>query len=253
MFNTPPSSQHWVNIEKLVPKENRYLHKSTPYQAKYTGWLGQPFFDEAEHLRKVNEKAWRNEYLGEVTGTGGKVFENLEIREITEDEIETFDSSFQGLDWGWFPDPLAWGRMSYNSAQQILYIYDEIYGCKIKNTVLAKAVIDKGVNAEECICDSAEPKSIMDIKNEGMNARKTIKKVKGADLLDYGMKWLQTRVKIVIDPVRCPNTAREFSTYELEKDKNDNFITAYPDKNNHTIDMTRYACLKYILSSLTRA
>lgn len=250
MYNTPKSSQHWVNVEELVPKENRLIHKSNPYQVQYTDWLGPTFFDEAEHLRKVNEIAWRNEYLGDITGTGGQVFDNLELREITDEEIETFGICIQGLDWGWFPDPLAWGRMHYNPAQQILYIFDEIYGCKIKNTVISKAIIDKGVNAEECICDNANPKDIEDVKTEGINARGTNKKVV---TVDYGMKWLQTRVKIVIDPIRCPNTAREFNTYELEKDKNGNFITIYPDKDNHTIDMTRYACLRYIVSSLNRA
>lgn len=253
MYNTPASAQHWVNVEELVPKENRYIHKSNPYQVKYTGWLGETFFDEAEHLRKVNKKAWENEYLGEITGTGGKVFENLEIREITNEEIETFGICFQGTDFGWFPDPLCWGRMHYNPNQEILYIFDEIYGCKIKNTVLAKEIKEKGVNAEENICDNAEPKSIEDLRNEGINARGTIKKIKGANLLEYGMKWLQTRVKIIIDPKRCPNTAREFNTYELLKDKNGNFITSYPDQNNHSIDMVRYACLRYILSSLNRA
>jgi len=250
MYNTPRSAQHWVNVEKLNQKKNRIIHKSTPYQVRYTGWLGQPFFDEAEHLRAVNKKAWENEYLGEITGTGGMVFENLELREITDEEIETLGHCIQGLDWGWFPDPLAWGRMHYNTNTQTLYIFDEIFGYKIKNTVIAKAIIDKGVNAEECICDSANPKDIQDVKGEGVNARGTKKKTAS---VDYGMKWLQTRVKIVIDPARCPNTAREFNTYELEKDKNGNFITSYPDKDNHTIDMTRYACLRYILSSLSKS
>lgn len=253
MYNTPKTSQHWVNIEKLVTKKDRYIHKSTCYQAKYTEWIPEVFFSEAKHLRKVNEKAWRNEFLGEVTGTGGQVFENLEIRKIMNAEIETFGLCFQGVDWGWFPDPLSWGRMHYNSNQQILYIFDEIYGCKIKNTVLAQKIIEKKIADEECICDNSEPKSIQDIRNDGINARATIKKVKEASLLDYGMKWLQTRVKIIIDPDRCPNTAREFASYELEKDKNGNFITSYPDKDNHTIDMTRYACLRCILSNLDKA
>jgi len=55
------------------------------------------------------------------------------------------------------------------------------------------------------------------------------------------MKWLAGLVKIIIDPVRCPGTATEFSEYELEKDKDGNIITGYPDKNNHNIDAVRYA------------
>lgn len=64
---------------------------------------------------------------------------------------------------------------------------------------------------------------------------------KGPDSIEYGIKFLQDMEGIVIDPVRCPNAAREFSSYELEKDRFDNFIPRYPDKNNHTIDMVRYA------------
>jgi phage terminase large subunit len=55
------------------------------------------------------------------------------------------------------------------------------------------------------------------------------------------MKWLQSLVEIIIDPDRCPYHAEEFSNYELEKDKEGEFISAYPDKNNHAIDDTRYA------------
>ena len=69
-------------------------------------------------MKSVNERQWRNVYLGEETGTGGNVFENVELREITDSEIETFDYIYMGLDFGWFPDPLALTKMCYNPAQK---------------------------------------------------------------------------------------------------------------------------------------
>ena len=132
IYNTPPSSLHFVNVEKKIPKENRLIHNSTYLEAPKE-WLGQPFFDEAEYLKSVNEKLYRNEYLGDETGVGGNVFENLEIREITDKEIETYDYIYQGLDFGWFPDPLHWTKLCYNPSQRTIYIFDEFRTNKMSN------------------------------------------------------------------------------------------------------------------------
>jgi phage terminase large subunit len=88
------------------------------------------------------------------------------------------------------------------------------------------------------IADSAEPKSIADFREYGANIRGA---EKGPDSVNYSMKWLQSLAKIVIDPARAPHHAQEFSEYELEQDRNGEFISAYPDKNNHAIDDVRYA------------
>ena len=93
-------------------------------------------------------------------------------------------------------------------------------------------------NSFELILDSSENKSIGDYREYGSNIRGAIK---GPGSVEYSMKWLSTLNKIVIDPIRCPKTAEEFESYELEKDKDGNVITGYPDKNNHHIDAVRYA------------
>ena len=90
-------------------------------------------------------------------------------------------------------------------------------------------------------CDSAEQKSVADYRAYGINARGA---EKGPDSVRYGMKWLQSLLKIVIDPRRCPHTADEFKKYEYELDKDGNPTSNYPDANNHSIDMTRYAMEK---------
>ena len=75
------------------------MRKTTYLQAP-PEWLGEQFLIEAEHLKETNERAYRHEYLGEPTGTGGNVFENIVEREITDEEIATFDRIYNGLDWG---------------------------------------------------------------------------------------------------------------------------------------------------------
>ena len=88
------------------------------------------------------------------------------------------------------------------------------------------------------ICDSAEPKSIAEMSSYGL---RVIGAKKGPDSVEYGIKWLQDLEEIIIDPIRCPKTAKEFSEYELESDGNDGFKPFFPDRNNHSIDAVRYS------------
>lgn len=242
VYNTPTSSQHFVNKEKRIPKADRLVHRSS-YLDVPREWLGSKFFDEAEYMKSVNERQWRNVYLGEETGTGGNVFENVELREITDSEIETFDYIYMGLDFGWFPDPLAWTKMCYNPAQKTLYIFDEFVVNKMSNAdVWEYLTEEKGVtNNDMIIADSAENKSIGDFKSYGALMYGA---EKGAGSVDYSMKWLASLTKIVIDPERCPTSAEEFSTYEYMQDKDGNYISGYVDAENHCIDSVRYALNK---------
>lgn len=237
VYNTPTSSQHFVNKEKRVPKKDRLVHKSS-YLDVPVEWLGQKFFDEAEYMKETNEKQYQNVYLGEETGTGGNVFENIEIREITDDEIKTFDKNHYGLDFGWI-DPMAFNVMYYNSNHRELYIYGELHGSKISNQKLCE-MLEKW-KEELIICDSAEPKSIGDLRADGYMARGA---EKGPGSVEYSMKWLASLTKIIIDPVRCPYTMEEFCNYEYEQDKDGNYTTSFPDGDDHHISAVRYAMEK---------
>ena len=96
-------------------------------------------------------------------------------------------------------------------------------------------------------CDSAEPKSIAELKSLGLTRVKGAKK--GPDSIEYGIKFLQKLNKIYIDPKRCPNIAREFTGYAYDMDKNGNFISRYPDRDNHSIDAVRYAIEDYTIAN----
>ena len=240
-MNPPKSRQNWANeyIEKEKLKKDTYVSQTT-YLTSPKEWLGQQFIDDAEWLKEVNPKAYEHEYMGIPVGTGTEVFDNLEIREITDEEIARWDNLYRGVDWGWYPDPFHYGCMYYDSRRLILYIFEEFRTNKMKNADTAQVLKDEfNLGRYDVVtCDSAEEKSIADYRSYGINARAA---EKGPGSIRYGMKWLQSLVKIVIDPKRCPETAEEFKKYEYELDKDGNPTSNYPDKKNHSIDMTRYA------------
>lgn len=240
-MNPPKSRQNWANdyIEKEKIRSDTLVSQTT-YLTSPKAWLGQQFIDDAEWLKEVNPKAYEHEYMGIPVGTGTEVFDNLEIREITDEEIARWDNLYRGVDWGWYPDPFHYGCMYYDSRRLTLYIFEEFRTNKMKNADTAQVLKDEfNIGRYDVVtCDSAEEKSIADYRSYGINARAA---EKGPGSIRYGMKWLQSLVKIVIDPKRCPETAEEFKKYEYELDKEGNPTSNYPDKKNHSIDMTRYA------------
>ncbi|MBR2731180.1 MAG: PBSX family phage terminase large subunit [Clostridia bacterium] len=237
-FNPPKSANNWANQYIQIPNPKRLDHHST-YQEVPTEWLGQAFLDDAAYLKEVNPDAYEHEYLGIANGSGGMVFDNVECREITDDEIKQFDRIYRGVDWGWYPDPFHYAAMHYDAARQTLYIFDEYRANKQSNRETADALFARGVTGGDLIqCDSAEQKSVGDYRAFGLLARAV---EKGPGSVDYSMKWLQSLRKIIIDPVRCPAAAQEFLHYEYERDKDGNIISGYPDTDNHAIDAVRYA------------
>ena len=235
-YNPPISRDNWANKDSLEERADRLCHKSTYLQAP-PEWLGEQFLAEAEHLKATDERAYQHEYLGIPVGTGGNVFDNLELREITDEEMSHFDHIYQGVDYGWFPDPFAFIRLHYDRARETIYLIDEIYQNKLTNEASGNIIIQRGYKDAYITCDSAEPKSVADYRAMGLPAKAA---VKGPGSVDYGMKWLQRR-KIVIDRKRTPNAYNEFVNYEYDRNKDGDIISGYPDENNHLIDATRYA------------
>lgn len=235
-YNPPKSKSAWVNKAKLTPNPNRVIHQSNYLDAP-AEWLGQKFLDDASHLKEVNPAAYEHEYMGVPTGDGGNVFEFLEIREITDEEIAAMDRIHQGVDFGWYPDQYAFLRTHYDAAREKIYLIDELYVNKWKNDKTGQWILDKGYGDFTIICDSAEPKSVGDYKDMDLPVRGA---KKGPGSVEYGFKWLQSRI-LVIDPARTPNAYKEIVEYEYERDKEGNVISGYPDENDHAISALRYA------------
>lgn len=236
-YNPPKHARSWVNQEMAEGREDRLVHHST-YKEMPEEWLGSQFLAEAEYIRKRHPETYRHEYLGEVTGGGGEVFRNLTLREISDEEIAAFDRISRGLDWGYAVDPLHYTVNHYDKTRRRLYIFFELRAQGMSNRRLAEEIGKENPNHRAVICDSAEPKSIAEMREYGVAA---VGAKKGPDSVYYGIKWLQDLEEIVIDPKRCPETAKEFYGYEYEGDGKGGWKAAFPDRENHAIDAVRYS------------
>lgn len=236
-YNPPKSQRCWVNSEVLDVRDDKLVHHST-YLDVPKEWLGKQFFAEAEHVKRTRPDIYEHEYLGEVTGTGGEIFNNVTLREITDNELNLFDRIHRGLDWGYACDPLHYTVNHYDRMRKRLYIFFEIHKSGLTNIQAAELINDENVYKGVVVCDSAEPKSIDEIRQFGVRAEPA---KKGHDSVEFGIKWLQSLEEIIIDPVRCPFTSKEFMRYEFENDGFGGFKAKYPDRDNHSIDAVRYS------------
>lgn len=236
-YNPPKSQRNWVNEEARLEIPDRLVHHSD-YLSVPREWLGEQFFIEAEHLKAVRPQAYRHEYLGEVTGTGGEVFQNITIREITEEEIKTFEHVSRGLDWGYAVDPFHYTVNHYDKTRRRLYLFYEIHKVGLSNRAAAELIKQENKDNGYIVCDSAEPKSIAEVRGYGL---RVIGAKKGPDSVEYGIKWLQDLEEIIIDQNRCPETAKEFLNYELDPDGSGGYKARFPDRDNHSIDAVRYS------------
>lgn len=254
-FNPPISKANWAN-QFVAEPDAQGITFHTTYKDIPAEWLGEAFIAEAERLEAVNEQAYRHEYLGEATGTGAEVFPALEVREITDEEVANMEYFFSGVDFGFAADPACFIRCSYDRKHETIYILNEIYKRGMSNRQLAEEIAPlvegdtKGSSYlspvsglcfqdhSDIYCDAAEPKSIADLRDHGLKQARACHKEPGC--VAYRVKWLQHR-RIVIDPARTPNAAREFANYEYEKDKDGNMLSSLPDRDNHSIDSLAYA------------
>lgn len=236
-YNPPEETNNWVNLEVVKNVPNRHVHHST-YLDVPPEWLGKAFLIEADVLKTENPEAYRHAYLGEITGTGLNVFNNIVARTISVEEIHKFDRIHEGIDWGYSVDPFVFTKNHFDRKYKDLYIYDEIYRVGLSNDDAIELVWKKHSRGYEIIADSEEPKSVDDFENSGLPIRGA---EKGAGSVRYGIKWLRGLRHIYIDPERCPNTYREYINYSYELNRDGTTKSQYPDKDNHTIDATRYS------------
>jgi phage terminase, large subunit, PBSX family len=235
-YNPPKMKHNWVNKKYNYSfiENNVFVHHSTYLDNPY---ISDEFIKEAEAVKAKDETKYKLVYMGEPIGNGLVPFPNLEIREIEASEIAELEKFRNGVDWGYGVDPLAFVRWGYDKKKGIIYALDEYYGVGLKNRNLANYILSKGYD-ELVMCDSAEPKSIDELKEYDISAWGA---KKGAGSVEYGEKWLSDLEAIVIDPKRTPNISREFEMIDYDTDREGNPLPRLCDSNNHTIDATRYA------------
>lgn len=218
-FNPPISQSNWANQYVNTPDDSAYRHKSD-YRSVPVEWLGEMFIERAEHLKATNERAYNHEYLGLPVGLGTNIFDMLDVRTITDEEIQKYQSIYQGQDWGWFPDPKAFIRAAYIPNKELVVLLDEMGGCKIRNSKMAEDIQTAGYDDYTIYCGVDEEESIIDFRDAGLPARKAIVTPGSRK---YTFEWLQCRT-IVIDPARTPRAYKEIIEYEHEVDGNGEVI-----------------------------
>lgn len=235
-YNPPKMKHNWVNKKYNYSfiENNVFVHHSVYLDNPH---ISEEFIKEAEAVKAKDETKYKLVYMGEPIGNGLVPFPNLEIREIEASEIAGLEKFRNGVDWGYGVDPLAFVRWGYDKKKGIIYALDEYYGVGLKNRNLANYILSKGYD-ELVMCDSAEPKSIDELKEYDISAWGA---KKGAGSVEYGEKWLSDLEAIVIDPKRTPNISREFEMIDYDTDREGNPLPRLCDSNNHTIDATRYA------------
>lgn len=239
-YNPPKRRQSWVNkkYESSFISDNTYVHHSTYLENPY---LSKKFVEEAENVRQSKPLKYRWEYLGEAIGSGVVPFDNLQVKKgsITDEMVANFDNIRQGLDYGYATDPLAFVRWHYDKKRNSIYAIDELYEVKCSNRRAAQWIKSKRYDYQDIIAE-VEPKSNAEMRNEH-DISKIRQVTKGPDSVEYGEKWLDDLDAIYIDPLRTPNIAKEFENIDYQTDRDGNPKPRLEDKDNHTIDATRYA------------
>lgn len=238
-FN-PIIKSHWIYTEhfaKIGWTDEQTEFDSRELSILKTWYIHNKFLtpDDIKDLTNEDDEYYYKVYtLGNWGVLGNRVFTNWRVEDLSGMRNQ-FVYPHVGLDFGFSSDPAAMVVSHYDRTRKIIYIYDELYETGLTNDVLASEVKSR-VFDNLIICDSAEPKSIAELRRYGVNATGARK---GKDSVLFGIQWLQQQT-IVVDK-SCINMQNELSLYKWREDKDGNAIRQPVDKNNHLIDGLRYA------------
>lgn len=247
VFNPPKSKNNFMNeyVEECRNKLGTYICHSYYYNVP-VNWLGNRFFERAEWFKIHKPMYYRNNYLGEVTGTGGAIFENIEARTITDQEINAMPYFNHGLDFG-YEHPQVFEQSYYDEDADILYCVNEVFSKRCKNSTFARKI--KKYMDVEIIADSARPDSISEMQDWGFEVSGAVKRWGSGKGRDYCWEWLQMTSKIVIDPERCPHLYEELTKLEHEQLKDGTFSSEYPKLGEDCVMALIYGNNRNIMES----
>ena len=234
-FN-PWSEKHWLKKRFFDVKDDDILAITTNYTCNE--FLGSDDKKLFEKMKINNPRRYNIEGLGNWGIAEGLVYDNFEELEFNIDEIKkrrNVKSAF-GLDFGYTNDPTAFIASLIDLDNNEIYIFDEHYQKAMSNKMIADMIKYKGYSKEKIVGDSSEPKSIDDIKRQGIYRIKGARK--GKDSILNGIQYIQD-FKIYVHP-KCENTLIELSNYVWDT-KEGNVINKPIDDYNHLMDALRYS------------
>jgi len=243
MFN-PISKKNWVYkyfFNGNAPKNAKMIQ--TTYQDNK--FLPEDYKIELENLKDRNPAFYKIYALGEFATLDKLIFPIYQTRIVSKDEVSGL-KKIVGLDFGYTNDPSAIIEGYYDEKNRRIYVTGEYVRKGMLNDEIAEVMIQLGLAKDKSYADSAEPKSIAEIKQKGINIEAT---VKGKDSVMQGIQWIQQN-ELIVDE-RCTKTLEELDNYTWKRDKKtQEYINEPTDTYNHCIDALRYALTKYIKGQL---
>lgn len=243
-FN-PWNERHWIKRRFFDKKDKDTLAVTTNYTCNE--WLDKSDLNVFERMKENNPRRYQVAGLGNWGIVDGLIYENFEERLFTLEEIKDY-KTVAGLDFGYTNDPTAFFIGFLNKKDSILYVWDEMYSKGLSNKKIYENIKNMGYSKEKITGDSAEPKSIDELKGYGLRIKGA---KKGKDSILNGIQWIQD-LKIVIHP-RCNNFLTEISNYQWDKDKFGKALNRPIDDFNHLLDAMRYALEDDIQSKTIKA
>lgn len=237
-FN-PWSDRTWIKRRFFDAHDDDVLAITTNYMCNE--WLSPADRKVFEDMREKNPRRFRVAGLGDWGVVDGLVYERWKEESFTLEQLPSDVQSAFGLDFGYTNDPTALFCGFLSLSERRLYVWDELYKNGLSNKAIYNEVSRMGYSKERITADSAEPKSIDELKGLGLRIAGA---KKGKDSVNNGIQWIQD-LEIVIHP-RCVNFLMEISTYQWKKDKFDKKLNEPEDDNNHLMDAMRYAVEKFV-------
>lgn len=235
-FN-PWNEKHWIKKRFFDCNDNNILAITTNYMINE--WLDNADKKMFEYMKKNNPRRYQVAGLGEWGVTNGLVYENFFEMDFDVEEIKKRKNivSIFGLDFGYTNDSTALFCGLVDIDIKEIYVFDELYKKALTNFKIYQEVFNMGYIKEVIVADSAEPKSIEELRELGINKIRAAKK--GKDSLNNGIQYIQD-FKIIIHS-KCKNFLNEICNYTWSKDEMGKSINRPIDKYNHLLDAMRYA------------
>lgn len=236
-FN-PWNDRHWLKSRFFDSPSDNVLSMTTTY--KINEWLDESDIKLFEDMKVRNPRRYQVAGLGNWGVIDGLIYENWKEEPFTLSEIRNSES-VAGLDFGYTNDPTAFFMGFLDMKAKRLYVWDEMYEKGLSNRRIYERIAELGYSKERITADSAEPKSIDELKGYGLRATGA---KKGKDSILNGIQWIQD-LEIVIHP-RCVNFLTEISSYTWKEDKFGKKLNEPIDEFNHLMDAMRYAVERYV-------
>ena len=257
-FN-PWNEHHWLKKRFFDDPDSETLALTTNYMCNE--WLDDADIRMFEDMKKRNPRRYAVAGLGGWGIVDGLVYENWHEESfdlITKKEYDSLDAyekprnpvfkddlvSCFGMDFGYTNDPSTLFCGMVDIKNKRLYVFDEMYEKGLSNKRIFETIKEMGYAKERITADSAEPKSIDELKAYGLKVKGAMK---GKDSIKNGIQWIQD-LEIIIHP-RCVNFITEISNYTWDQDKFGNKRNEPIDDFNHLMDAMRYALEKYIIGN----